>query len=201
MRTLYERILADREARGTSHDVPVEEIVAVVERRGSEAHRAAVLNRLLATAEGRRELDLVRAAARASQAPRSRRLLVPLAIAATLVLAIMGRSELRDEPAVDRIRGDATAGPIPLFAPPETLPDPDSTRFVWARLAAANSYELELLDDAGNILWTKTLQDTSAVLPDSVRLVRGRSYQWRVVALTEAGTVASALRPLRVLPR
>ena len=54
MRDLYERVLAERAGRGVSTDVPVEDILAVVERRGSEEERAATLNRLLATAEGRR---------------------------------------------------------------------------------------------------------------------------------------------------
>jgi hypothetical protein len=200
MRDLYERVLAERAARGVSADVPVEDILAVVERRGSEEERAATLNRLLATAEGRRELDLVRAAVRASQPSRTNRLRVPMAIAAVLLLAVVVRSVLRDEAAVDPMRG-VDAGPIALHAPPESVTDLDSTRFVWATLPAANTYELELLDDAGNLIWTQTLSDTSAVLPDSVRLVSGRSYGWRVVAVTESGRVASALRQLRVLPR
>jgi hypothetical protein len=199
VRTLYERVLAERQQRGVTSDVPVEDIVAVVERRGSEEQRSAILNRLLATAEGRRELDLVRAAVRASQPPRTTRLLVPLAIAATLAIAFVGREVLRDESAVDPMRGNGT-GPIVLHAPPEAVADTDNARFTWARVAAANSYELELLDNAGDVLWSQALSDTSAVLPPSVRLVPGQSYGWRVVAITESGRIASQLRTLRIIP-
>jgi hypothetical protein len=124
-----------------------------------------------------------------------------MAIAAVLLLAVVVRSVLRDEAAVDPMRGGVDVGPIVLNAPPESLTDPDSTRFIWARLPAANAYELELLDDSGNLIWTQTLSDTSAMLPDSVRLVSGRTYVWRVVGVTESGRVASTLRQLRVLPR
>lgn len=199
MRELYERVLADREARGVMNDVPVEDIVAVVERRGSEEHRAAILNRLIAMADGRRELDLVRAAVRASQPPRTLRFRIPLAIAATLVIALLGRAVLRDNPSVDPMRGDtATPGTISLLAPPEEQAAADSTRFMWTRVPAATSYQPELIDDSGIIVWTATTPDTSLSLPTNIILTPGRMYRWRVVARTEAGEVSSASRPLRV---
>src|SRR5687768_5904874 len=201
MREIYERVLADREARGVSNDVPVEDILAVVERRGSEEHRATILNRLLATADGRRELDLVRAAVRASRPRRSLSFRIPLAIAATLAVALFGRAVLRDEPG-DTIRSDAgTSAAISLLAPPEDLVLSDSTRFTWTRVPAATSYQPELIDDSGIVVWTQSTPDTSLSLPNNIDLTPGRTYRWRVVARTEAGEVSSASRPLRVLPR
>jgi hypothetical protein len=200
MRRIYERVLADREARGQSSDVPVEDILAVVERRGSEEQRSATLNRLLATAEGRRELDLVRAAVQSSRAPRASRFRIPLAIAATLAIALLGRTLLQNEPD-DAMRGDENASAISLLSPPEELAPTGADRFTWTRVAAATSYQPELIDDTGLVVWTQTTTDTSIALPGSITLTPGKTYRWRVVARTETGEVLSASRPLRILPR
>ena len=199
MRDIYERVLADREARGVASDVPVEDILAVVERKGSEQHRTAVLNRLLATAEGRRELDLVRAAVRASQPARAHRFRIPLAIAATLVLAVLGRFAFRNNPPTDVLRGDPTA--LVLWAPPANVTTTDSLRFAWSPVLDARQYQVEVLDDSGLITWTQTIPDTSIALPGNVSLAPGRTYRWRVVAKRESGEIASASRTLRIQPR
>ena len=201
MREIYERVLADRAARGVTNDVPVEDILAVVERRGSEEHRAAILNRLLATPDGRRELDLVRAAVRASRPPRSVRFRIPLAIAATLAIALLGRAILRDEPDDDTLRSGATPAAISLLAPQEDMVLSDSTRFTWTRVPTATSYQPELIDDSGIVVWTQTTPDTTLSLPAGITLTPGRTYRWRVLARTEAGEVSSTSRPLRILPR
>lgn len=197
MREIYERVLADREARGVSNDVPVEDILAVVERRGSEEHRAAILNRLLATPDGRRELDLVRAAVQASRPSRAIPFRIPLAIAATLAVALLGRAVLRDEPVGD-IRSDPSATTISLLVPSEDLVLSDSTRFTWTRVPAATSYQPELIDESGLVVWTQTTPDTSLSLPSNITLTPGRTYRWRVVARTEAGEISSASRLLRI---
>ena len=201
MRDVYERVLADREARGVASDVSVEDIVAVVERRGPEEQRTAILNRLLTTADGRRELDLVRAAVRSSQAPRVSRFRIPLAIAATLAIALLGRALVQNEPE-DVVRGnEGTSVSISLLSPPEEVAQSDLGRFVWTRVPAATSYQPELIDDSGLVVWTENTTDTTIALPGPIVLTLGKTYRWRVVARTEAGEVLSASRPLRILPR
>lgn len=201
MRDIYERVLADREARGVASDVPVEDILAVVERRGPEEQRSAILNRLLTTAEGRRELDMVRAAVRSSQATRPARFRIPLAIAATLAVALLGRAILQNEPE-DAVRGnEGTSVSISLLSPPEEVAQSDSRRFVWTRVPTATSYQPEVLDDSGLVVWTQNTTDTTIVLPGSIILTPGTTYRWRVVARTETGDVLSASRVLRILPR
>lgn len=54
----------------------------------------------------------------------------------------------------------------------------------WASLAGADRYRLTLFDAAGRVLYEAELGDTTAALPDSVRLAPGRSYLWRVEART-----------------
>lgn len=60
--------------------------------------------------------------------------------------------------------------------------------FVW-RSVAADRYGFRLLTDDGTAVWSSETADTTVVLPQDVRLERGRSYFWHVDALA-AGIVA-----------
>jgi hypothetical protein len=61
--------------------------------------------------------------------------------------------------------------------------------FTW-RSADADRYSFRLLADDGMPVWVRETTDTVLTLPADVRLERGRSYFWRVDALS-AGIVAS----------
>ena len=61
--------------------------------------------------------------------------------------------------------------------------------FVW-RSTSADRYSFRLLTEDGTALWSSETVDTTLTLPSDVRLERGRSYFWRVDALS-AGIVAS----------
>jgi hypothetical protein len=199
LRQTYERILARRGTRAAS-DVSPEEIVDVVERRGTEMARAAILNRLMASPDGRAELELVRAAVTAASPPANRRYFVPMTIAAGLLMAVVGTATfLRGRTERDQLRGDVTG--VILVAPAAGAEVGDRPMFVWHAVPAARTYSLEVLDDAGNLVTSQALRDTILVLPDTVPLVAGRSYSWRVSAQGEASTVTSESRAFRSVVR
>ena len=200
MRALYERLLAERSARGVREEVPIEDLVAVVERRGSEEERARVLNRALKTAEGRRELDLVRAAVVAARQPAPLSFLMPMAIAAGLLIMFAGGIMLwRFRPTSDVMRG--ASGAIELASPVEPVSDTLPVLFVWRRVPAALSYEIELVNDAGDLVFQRALTDTTVALPRDVALKPGATYLWRVIARTSAGSSSSESRRLEVRAR
>ena len=66
----------------------------------------------------------------------------------------------------------------------------DTLRFTWRPVAPNATYLLKLTDGT-SARWTMDTADTTAVLPDSVKLESGRSYHWWVDALTADGRVAS----------
>lgn len=200
MRALYGRLLAERSARGVREEVPVEELVAVVERRGSEEERARVLNRVLKTVEGRRELDLVRAAVVAARPPARRSYWMPMSIAAGLLIAVAGGTMLlRNRPTDDVMRGTSSA--IVLASPSEPVSDTLPVLFAWRRVPTAHSYEIELVNDAGDLVFQRALTDTTVVLPRDVALKPGATYLWRVIARTPAGSASSESRRLDVRAR
>lgn len=54
--------------------------------------------------------------------------------------------------------------------------------FRWSSVPTADQYRLTLFDAAGNIRWQTTTGDTTAPMPDSVRLSSGDPYFWQVAA-------------------
>lgn len=67
---------------------------------------------------------------------------------------------------------------------------PPALRFVWHSIAPNATYLLKMADET-SVRWRIDTADTTAALPDSVQLERGRSYTWWVDALTADGRTAS----------
>lgn len=114
----------------------------------------------------------------------------PLAAAAAVVLAIVlpqrgaTPSDLRSSPAGD--------SPLGIVAPESSAEvAPESLRFVWRSAGPAASYTFTLQEDDGRMVWTSTTTDTSAAVPDSVKLTPGRTWFWLVDALLPDGRSAS----------
>jgi len=59
--------------------------------------------------------------------------------------------------------------------------DARGAMFVWRSVAVAATYRLTLQDSTGSTVWASSTEDTSAVLPDSLRLAPG-AYYWSVAA-------------------
>lgn len=145
----------------------------------------------------------------------SRRLLriaTPLAaIAAALLVFALAPWRAPDGPdggRRERMRETTTVGGVGstrgvmIVAPTDgsVLP-PDSVRFTWRRANGDAGYRLTVTDDSGAARWTIDTPDTTVVLPDSVRIVAGRTYLWYVDALgADGGTRGARLRKFRVSP-
>lgn len=200
LRDAYERGLPPNDGASSLDDVTAERLRRLVEREGSESERLRTLDVALSTAEGRRELEIAWAAARAAR-PR-RRSWQRFAIAASLV-AVAGTSAVwwqRDRGITQALRGSES--PVTLLAPLGEVREDRATKFVWHAVGKAERYLVVVVDTTGTELFATETRDTALVLPDSVRLAPGRAYLWWVQArLTDQSTVTAVTQRLVVAPR
>jgi hypothetical protein len=131
--------------------------------------------RLLDTYQGRRPL----------------RLMIPLA-AVALVLVVFAPRMMSRTPASDAMRGRRGSNTEGLSRLTIVAPrDGDSivasrVMFVWRNQPGQPLFRLTLTDGVRE-LWSVSTSDTSAQLPDSVRLAPARSYSWYIDALGADG--------------
>jgi hypothetical protein len=205
LRLAYRAALETRDSRASvdraSHPEP-EALVAVAERSGSEAVRLEILDHVMACESCRRELDLVRASLAAAGMPRRRTWFRSpsiglMAIAATL-LAVAGvrlfmASSSGDAESGPRLRG----GSAVVTYPARWLPSVGAG-LAWRPTAGAESYRLEVVDEAGTAVVDSTMRDTTFVVADS--LVRNhRELTWSVTATLGDGSTVTSL-PTRLIP-
>jgi hypothetical protein len=109
------------------------------------------------------------------------RITVPLAAAAVLLL-------LLSSPAGER--SPVHRGPPP--PPPATTPVPRSPLGAvaavddlrWSPVAGADRYRVTVFDATGRVMYASEVSDTVVLFPDSVLLVPGAAYLWKVDART-----------------
>jgi len=188
LREAYAQALRLGADRPPLDDVAAERLRTLVEREGREDDRLHTLDTLLSTAEGRRELEIVWAAARAAR-PRRSPWTHRLAAAGLLVAVGVTGTWWWQRPQEDVLRSDAS--PITLVAPVGTAAD--GSRFIWRALPDADRYMLVVVDSAGNEVYATETRDTAVTMPDSVRLQAGRSYLWWVQATTRLGASVTAV--------
>lgn len=113
--------------------------------------------------------------------------LLPLALAATLVLAIGGMVLLR-QPTGDQtsLRGTARAEVEHLTT---TIGADGVPTFAWTPLVTATRYRLDLFSIDGRPLWTREVQAPTVRWPDDELRTTG-AYRWRVEALNAGAVVA-----------
>jgi hypothetical protein len=110
---------------------------------------------------------------------RSYRIIVPLAAAAVLLLLLRSPS-----PQDGGHRGGGIPGanaPVPV-SPVGTVAD--ASVLVWRSVTGADAYRVTLFDAQGRVAYETRATDTATSLPDSVVLVAGRPYLWKVEART-----------------
>jgi hypothetical protein len=193
-------------APGGEHPAP-EVIAALVRREGPEEERLATLDHVMSCAECRHDFDLLRAVERAGIESRAagrtggkRGWFMPAALAASVLLAVgVGRMVLRAG-GDDTTRGDDHGG-VALVQPGREAAAGDSLTFSWHAVPSATRYELELLDAGGGVLASAATTDTTAS-PVAARALPPGDYRWWVRATTsDARSLRSALRPLRLIAR
>jgi hypothetical protein len=140
---------------------------------------------------------LMAAAARPSTPPwRSR--WVPLAIAATLVVAVAGVMLTRQSaPPGDPSRGGTTAVPpiegLMMAYDPGGVPT-----LVWPPTAAAARYRIDVFSEDGRPIWSAEVAAPPARWPEATPRVKG-AYRWRVEALDGDTVIArSLLTPMEI---
>lgn len=126
------------------------------------------MSRAIAGAEGRgfRHLSLVA---------------IPVVAAALVLVFVLPRRAAQRDHMHRAPTITATPAPLPV-SPTGTVAEPGPLR--WASVAATDRYRVTLFDAGGRVLYERELPDTMTALPDSVHLVDGRPYFWRVEART-----------------
>jgi hypothetical protein len=198
LREAYQRGLPEGNDRPALDDLSAERLRKLVDREGTEAERLHTIDGLLSSAEGRRELEITWAAARAAR-PVGRRLWWGIAAAAAVIIAVPTVYLATREPEV-LLRGDES--PIALVAPIGDQPVNVAERFVWRALVNADRYTIVVVDAIGNEVFAGDTRDTVLSLPDTVTLRTGATYLWWVQARTRTGeTVTAVTQRVRVIDR
>jgi anti-sigma factor RsiW len=201
LQDLYAEALARRRT-APGGCVSPEDLLSLIRQEGPEARRLEVLDHVMACRECHREFELLRALDVAGARERSPvvrsigRRLTPLALAASLLLAIgIGlsvRSRARPE---DIPRGGP--GNLVLLAPPTEVAAGQPVRFAWRPVPSARRYQLEVLDANGAAVFSELTGDTTLTWPAD-RLQPGSTYRWWVRDVTPGAELSSPLRSLRL---
>ena len=202
---IYAEVMASRGARaGRAAACPTPEaVLALIRREGAEDTRLAMLDHVMSCAECRSEFDLLRsielagAEAGAKVRPGRRSWLVPAALAASVLFAVViARLALPTAPESEVVRSGTDSG-VTLHAPPPESPAGSPLLFAWQPVPGAARYRLEVLANDGEVALEAETVDTAILLRSAAGLAPG-DYKWWV-GTTSAGTAArSALRPLRL---
>lgn len=152
-------------------------------RERAVAHLATCAHCRLAVASVARALG-DRAVARATGGGGGRwrrlvRIALPAAAAALVLLVLWPRPA--NDGGQHRAPGKDATAPLPI-APVGAVARADALR--WTMVPGADRYRVTLYDARGAVLYETQVGDTTATLPDSVSVVPGRSYLWKVEART-----------------
>jgi len=207
LREANQRALDARRVRDREHCVSPEAMLALLRREGTEEQRLETLDHVMGCGACRPELELLRSIEQAGAGtteratpvlPRiPRRFAVSLALAASLLLVVTVGQRLRSPGGPDVERGSTEA--VTLLEPPSEIAAGTSPTFVWKPVPGAQSYELEVLDEKGSVIWSAKTGETSVTMSDPSPLTPGKSFRWWVRATSASGNQrASAARSLRI---
>jgi hypothetical protein len=137
---------------------------------------------------------------RARPAVRSKRRLLPVAVALAAGLAALTVYQVRQQDELPVVRAKPTADEgIPLIAavaPPDGGNVGDSVVLRW-RSTDQGSYDVFVLTEDGRPLWHLSTSDTAVLVPRSI-LDAGATYFWRVDAIGNGIVATTGVRRLVV---
>jgi len=201
--------LAHHEFRDVSQNGPLsaEELAAYLDGRlsGKELERVEAM--LASSPDARAELVEVSRLVATIPERRTlanRRWILISALAAAAVVAIVMVPSLTRSPAAPQVATERRViendgSRIRVISPAEASPvSSRDLKFVWDGVPGS-AYQFTLTDADGRVLWQRSTEDTTLVLPDSVKLAAERSYYWNVDALAANGSsVTTGVRELTV---
>ena len=184
--------MANDKATARDH-LSAEEVAGYLDRALSAAQQVTVEAHLADCAECRGELTEV-ARVRRTRPRWTRWYVTTPTAAAAVILLLVWRTGAPGSSDVLRDTGVGAEG-IPRFAVVAPLESshvaPDSAVFIWRSAGEDAHYRLTLTDMTGDVLWTGTPADTTAILPSDIDLVVGQTYFWFVDALLPNGESAT----------
>ena len=208
LQRLYTRRLSERDAERTDAHASAERIVSLIRREGSEEERLATVEHVMSCAGCHRDYEWLKSVDQAAtetwrgvEAARPLRRRLPLALAATVLVALgAGLLLARLRPGGETVRGDG--GEIALVAPRDTAAGLGVLTFIWRPLPEASGYVLEVQRDDGAVAFTDTTSDTLLAIADPEAMLPPADYRWWVRELTDgAEPRSSAYRDLRLTGR
>ncbi len=195
------------------------EIAGNLDRALSETDRVRIESHLEACAECRAEwlaaarlADSYAAPARSTDLPPGLRLparrWLPLALGGALAAGLAALLLFRPNLVNPFRPGEPVRAPdlgegltrLEIVAPsPDSVVSRDRLSLVW-RGSTSNLYRVTVLTESAEPVWTADTKDTAIVLPDSVALLPGRPYFWRVEGIANGITASTGAHRLRVRP-
>lgn len=88
---------------------------------------------------------------------------------------------------------------IRLLSLADTITLDLAPEFRWEGVRQGAKYTFQLMDEYGTAVWDTAVEDTSVMLPPSVRLKEGRQYQWKVTS-NENGKTLESQGQFRIAP-
>lgn len=200
LQELYAEAMARRSAAPAPACVAPEQLLALVRREGAESDRLATLDHVMGCPACRREYDLLQALESAGRRMMEDRpvrsigrRLVPLALAASLLLVVGVGLLVRNRSVGDTLRG---GGQLMLLSPETEVSPSEPIVFSWRPVPGVYRYQIEVLDQNGKAMFSQVTRDTAIVW--RAGFPAGTSYEWLVRDLTPGSRLVSAARPLRV---
>ncbi len=189
LRRAYAALLHASPTPSEAGRVPLEEILALVEQRGSESERLVTLDRVMADPASASEFEMLRAIAQPSRVTARRPAWVRAAgvmslAAAVLLVAIPMLNARRD--AVEPVRDAAAASE--LIAPAIKATVAESHTFRWHAVPGTRTYVVEILTASGVVVFATRSADTTITVPPDISFSTGAEYQWWVVSEMPDGT-------------
>ena len=185
----------------TTHMTP-ERLAAFLDHQLSPAAAEEVVAHFAECAACRREMTAMR------QLLKGREKRSPWYVVTPMLLGLAGSIAFLMVPRVERVAGVSPSSIrsggststdqvqlITMMGPEDdAVLDGHTAVFVWRSVGARATYRLTVQDSTGAALWSSASEDTTAVLPDSVRLTPG-AYYWSVAArLADARSAKTGVR-------
>ena len=196
LRQLYRLATATRADLGPCMLEP-EEMLAVLQGTATRADRERVLTTIATHPACKEEFDLLRAVVLAGAPPRRAWFPAPWALAAMLLVgAGLGALVLLHGSAAAPVLRGRTEG-VTLVAPRGAIATGPPVTFVWRAVPEAWSYDLTVVDGAGEFLWRGSTSDTTLRPADGLRVGTAALQWWVVARLPDGRSLRSATADAR----